>query len=261
MFDHHSSTLARHRVLAALLLFGLSSAGSDGVVAREFKCWKGSDGEMQCGEVMPREQRDEPVTAYDGHGRRVAAEAPASEVQPAAGEAGKSEPHPDTPTDADRALLTNFRSVADLKAARDHELVTLDTLIETEHTNVRSLEATLDRLRAQAADLERAGRAVPRDLLDKIDATDRAVDQRRAAVALRNQEKQTRVRDYEAKLERFLRLTGFSDAPPAALKGPTPGASAAAASAPPPGALPSAPAPGAVTPAAERSVPPRTTPP
>lgn len=200
--------------LAVVILCGLSSTALEPATAGEFKCWQGSDGEMQCGEVMPPEQRNVPTTTYDRHGRRVSTgipvpEDPAPRVEPET--PGKPEKHPESPSEADRVFLLHYPTLAELTAARDHELVAIDTLIQTEQMNVRGQEAVLDRLRTQAADLERAGRPLARELLDKIDQADRAIQQRRAAAEQRTLEKQAILRAYELKLARFRVLKGIPD--------------------------------------------------
>ena len=220
--------------LTAILLLGLSGAIADPADARDFKCWKASNGELQCGEVVPPDQQDLPATLYDGRGHRVsdggaghghggqAAERKPDQVQSAA----------ESPSENDRALLRDFPTLADLTAARDHELAAIETLIETENLNVRSREAILDRLRTQAADLERAGRPVTRELHEKIGTADRAARDSRATVELRTQERAAILQSYELKIERFRHLKGLPPTPapaaaasPSATGNPAPGSS------------------------------------
>ncbi|HEY0285600.1 MAG TPA: DUF4124 domain-containing protein [Pseudomonas sp.] len=71
--------------------------------------------------------------------------------------------------DADAQLTHLYSSVADLDRARTRRLAELDALIAVAQGNVQGLVAQQATLQSQAADQERAGRQVPKTLLDQMD--------------------------------------------------------------------------------------------
>lgn len=71
--------------------------------------------------------------------------------------------------DADAQLTHLYTSVADIDRARSRRLAELDALIAVAQGNVQGLAAQQSTLQSQAADQERAGRQVPKTLLDQMD--------------------------------------------------------------------------------------------
>lgn len=70
---------------------------------------------------------------------------------------------------SDRQLLRLYSSPADVDRARERKLVEIDGLIGVARGNLQSARAQQANLQSQAADYERAGRAVPEHLLNQID--------------------------------------------------------------------------------------------
>lgn len=71
--------------------------------------------------------------------------------------------------DSDAQLTHLYTSVADIDRARSRRLAELDALIAVAQGNVQGLAAQQSTLQSQAADQERAGRQVPKTLLDQMD--------------------------------------------------------------------------------------------
>lgn len=71
--------------------------------------------------------------------------------------------------DADAQLTHLYSSVPDIDRARTRRLAELDALIAVAQGNVQGLAAQQSTLQSQAADQERAGRQVPKTLLDQMD--------------------------------------------------------------------------------------------
>jgi hypothetical protein len=71
--------------------------------------------------------------------------------------------------DADAHLLRLYSSVEDVDRAKSRRLAELDGLIVVAQGNIQNLIAQQNSLQTQAADQERAGRPVPRTLLDQLD--------------------------------------------------------------------------------------------
>ena len=80
--------------------------------------------------------------------------------------------------DADAQLLGLYSSLDDLDNARTRKLAELDGMIAIANNNIKSLEAQLASLQAQAAGQERSGQAVPQSLVEQINAVrDQRTDQ------------------------------------------------------------------------------------
>lgn len=71
---------------------------------------------------------------------------------------------------SDKQLLRLYSSPADVDRARERKLVELDGLIGVAQGNLQSARTQQANLQSQAADYERAGRAVPQQLLSQIDS-------------------------------------------------------------------------------------------
>jgi hypothetical protein len=72
-------------------------------------------------------------------------------------------------SDADAHLLRLYTSVEDVDRAKNRRLAELDGLIVVAQGNIQNLVAQQGALQTQAADQERAGRPVPKTLLDQMD--------------------------------------------------------------------------------------------
>lgn len=106
----------------------------------------------------------------------------------------------------DESLLLRYSTVADIEAARERALRDLRIRLSILQSNKRSLKNQVENYQSQAADQERAGRAVDmtllnaiEDLQDQITSTDRSINDR--------QEEIQRVADsYQRDIERFEQL-------------------------------------------------------
>ncbi|MDX1725085.1 MAG: DUF4124 domain-containing protein [Pseudomonas sp.] len=70
---------------------------------------------------------------------------------------------------SDAQLLRLYSTPEDIDRARDRKLAELDGLIGVARSNLQSARTQQGNLQSQAADHERAGRAVPENLLAQID--------------------------------------------------------------------------------------------
>lgn len=73
-----------------------------------------------------------------------------------------------TQAEANAQLLHQYSSVEDVDRAKARKLTEIDTLIAVAQGNLQNLGAQQSTLQGQAADQERAGRAVPQALLDQM---------------------------------------------------------------------------------------------
>ncbi|HXR00272.1 MAG TPA: DUF4124 domain-containing protein [Pseudomonas sp.] len=70
--------------------------------------------------------------------------------------------------DADAQLTHLYGSLTDIDRARARKLAELDALISVAQGNIQGLTTQQGALQTQAADQERAGRAVPQSLIDQM---------------------------------------------------------------------------------------------
>lgn len=70
-----------------------------------------------------------------------------------------------------KRLNRRYSSMAEIQSAKQRKLENIETNIAIVRSNIEGLEAQIEKLMAQAADVERAGRAVPEALLKKLENT------------------------------------------------------------------------------------------
>jgi hypothetical protein len=108
---------------------------------------------------------------------------------------------------ADRVLLRSFRSEDDLLVARDDKTAAIDAMIQVARNNIHRQEQWLASLRAEAANLERSGRTVPERLKDGIRSAEAAIEEARAAIEARQEQKAHIHAEFDADLRRFRELS------------------------------------------------------
>lgn len=105
--------------------------------------------------------------------------------------------------EAKRSLLQDFKrisrrysSIDDIEAAKQRRLSNLDTNIALLRGNISGLNTQIDNLTSKAADRERAGKAIPKALLQQIVDT-------RAELAVTSELLQLRLDEYQQVIDKF----------------------------------------------------------
>lgn len=93
-------------------------------------------------------------------------------------------------------LNRRYSSMADIELAKQRKLENIETNIAIVRGNIQGLEAQIETLTSQAADVERAGRQVPDSLLEKLKGTQAELA---GAIELLS----AREREYDAAAARF----------------------------------------------------------
>jgi len=114
----------------------------------------------------------------------------------------------------DRVLLRTFRNTDDLIMVRDGKLSALDVMIQVTKGNVRRQQDWLTHLRAEAADLERAGEPVTDRLQDRIAAAERSLNQAMGTILERERQKQEIRETFARDLKRFQQLQDITEEAP-----------------------------------------------
>ena len=115
---------------------------------------------------------------------------------------------------ADQMLLRTFGSVDDMIMTRDGRLASIDAMIRLTRGNIRRQQDLLRKLRADAADLERAGKPIPAHLSNSIASSEKSIHEAYATIVEREQQKQEIRASVASDLRRFRRLKNIAEATP-----------------------------------------------
>jgi hypothetical protein len=103
--------------------------------------------------------------------------------------------------------------VDDLIMVRDGKLAAIDVMIQVTKSNMRRQQDWLNGLRAEAADLERAGKPVPERLTEGIAKSQRSLAEASAAILERERQKQDIRESFARDLQRFRQLRDIPEMP------------------------------------------------
>lgn len=112
---------------------------------------------------------------------------------------------------ADQMLLRTYASMDDMIMARDGKIASVDAMIRLTRSNIRRQQDWLRKLRAEAADLERAGKPIPPLMSNNITANEKAVQDAYAIIVEREREKQEIRVSFAKDLRRFRELKNMSE--------------------------------------------------
>lgn len=193
------------------LLFGVSLAVDASTLYR----WKDAEGKQHIGTVIPPEFSQLGYEVLDGGTLRVIKVVPPpyteeqlkqAEQEQAAAEAAKKAK--DMRKRADQTLLATYLSIDDLVMARDGQLTTLDSIIDSIRKTKERLEANLDQQIEAAGAYERDGKEIPKTLLDNIDASRTQIADHQAAIEEHQARQEELKKNFARDMERFKELTG-----------------------------------------------------
>ena len=166
-----------HRVstLALILGFGLGTWVGAIQAQPQLYRWVDDKGEVHYTDQVPPAQADKERTRLSEEGVRVETvpRAPtakelelmkALERQRAEEEKRRAEEHA-----ADLKLVQTYRTIEELELARNGKIAAIEALIQVKRDGVRAETKHLLELHAEQNTLERGGKSVPMELMDKID--------------------------------------------------------------------------------------------
>jgi len=113
----------------------------------------------------------------------------------------------------DNVLLRTFRSEDDILMTRDGKLSSLDNSILIIRTNIRRLKLRLADMQKTAADRERRGKGVNKNMLRNIETTRKQLKDSYATIIKREQDKKVITEKYAADLTRFRELRHLQVSP------------------------------------------------
>ena len=112
---------------------------------------------------------------------------------------------------ADQVLLRTFRSEDDLIMARDGKLEVIDVMVQVAKKNIRRQQEWLAGLRSDAANMERAGKPVSRNLKNGIDKTERSIQDAIDAISARDEQQDVIRASFDLDLLRFRQLRNLNN--------------------------------------------------
>ena len=106
----------------------------------------------------------------------------------------------------DESLMLRYSSIKDIEAARTRALRDLQIRISILKSNRLQVKSEIEREQKKAADIERMGRDVSEELLEKIDILRQEIDAIEDAITVRNNEADDLVEQYQRDIDRFMTL-------------------------------------------------------
>jgi len=203
------------RLLIPLLASLLLAFGAEAGLYR----WVDEDGNVHYTDIIPPSQIKKGHTELTEQGVRIKTIPPAKTLEEIQAEKElerlrvQQEQIIEQQKAADRVLLQTFRSEDDIKMARDGKLSSIEVMLHVTKDNIRRQQEWLSRLRTEAANLERAGRPIPRQLSDSISSSERSIREAYGIIVDREEQKKA-IRDrFERDLDRFRQLRNLNRSP------------------------------------------------
>lgn len=203
--------LVRRSVLISILMFTASPAGA------AIKCWTNNEGVRECGNTVPPEYAQKGSKTINKHGLTVDVKERARTREEMETERHRRELEQRKAEEEkrrieeqaryDRVLLATFVSVDEIVASRDRKLAAIDGTIEVTRLTVETLERKLEQYRKRAGELEKRGSAPPDDLRENMASVQYQIEDNRAFIAKKEEEKAVLREKYERDVARFLELT------------------------------------------------------
>lgn len=207
-------------LLYLALTVGLSCA-LHGVVAsadNTFR-WVDDQGLVHYSDRLPPEEAKHPRTKLNQQGMKVEQQEGAKSREQLAREKQVKELRSQQQKllveqrDHDLSLLRSFRNEEEMVLALKGKTETIDTAIKIIQSNQERQEELLLEQEKRAADLERRGQQVPKNLRDTIDATHRQISSHQEKIKSLEADKETIKARFDKDIERYKVLTLLGGSP------------------------------------------------
>ena len=203
-------TKTKHLRLILPLLLGIGLL--PGAVQAEIKCWTNSDGIRECGNAVPPEyaQQGHDVINKSGivikHHERAKTEEELAEEARLAAIAEEKKRLAEERAAHDRVLLDTFANEDEILMARDGKITSVRTEIRLTNRSMNTAEERLQKLRKQAANLERASKDVPEKLAHDIQQTRDQIAEYESFIENKQSERKMINQQFEADIKRYREL-------------------------------------------------------
>ncbi len=217
--------MAGHAITVSALVLALLAAGpalaADPKAGPRIKKCQDAQGRWHYGDEAADACAQSKVIELDTRGiKRNVIDAPLTEAELKAragelAEAEKAKKLAEQQKRRDDQLLATYAVEDDLILSRDRKLADIDTQVKSSESTLASLQKSLDRIRAQAADEQRGGKPVSEQTAKTIAANESQVAKHQAHIADLRKEQETVRAQFQTDIERFRELKGKTIAPPA----------------------------------------------
>lgn len=180
--------------------------------SQQFYRWVDDQGNVQYTDKIPPSEVDKGHTELSDDGMRVRTVPPAMTPEQIQRERelerlrAEQRRFIDQQKADDRVLLRSFRSMDDLIMVRDGKIAAVDVMIQVTKSNIRRQQNWLLKLRAEAAELERAGEPVTDELKERIVSSEQSLNQSLAKILERERQKQDIRETFSRDIKRFRQL-------------------------------------------------------
>ncbi len=167
--------------------------------------YRDHNGAVVIGATIPPEFVSKGYEILNATGRVIEVVPPAlTEEQIAVREAARAEAERQAKEDA--LLMRLYSTPEDAERARERRLQEIRGIISLKQGKIQALSAQIQEVSGQAANIERAGRQVPDEMLEKIQKLRTSVRDLQAEIGQNEQEIKGTERDFAAKIERLQQL-------------------------------------------------------
>lgn len=187
-------------ILSALLLAATSGWSASGSVMYRFS---NADGDPVYSYTLPPGQAAKGYQKVDAQSGRLLETVDAQLPPDLLAEKVRREAMMAACRDELERIYQLYGKEADIQYARSQVLESLDTRISQLQANLRQAHGEQESLRAQAADAERAGRQIPRNLLDNMRRSQSQIETLVTEIDQRRDEQDLARQRYARELDRF----------------------------------------------------------
>ena len=202
----------RFQFISCLLLLPVILISGNVHSSKVFYRYKNDQGELIFNSYIPKEYVDNGYTVVDPFGGII------EEVPPALTKEDIEKLEKDKKqeielqnkirkrAEADKMLMSKFAEPEDAERARDRQLETLDIYIGITRGNIKRLEAEMALENEKAANMERSGKSVSKEILESIDRIKKQIKTANDFIALKESEKDELKAAFELDIQRLILL-------------------------------------------------------
>ncbi len=205
--------------LTAAVILGLLLAPLHNAIAGKLYRWVDEKGNVHYSDKIPADQAKQARSQLDKRGLEVQRVSAAKTKEELAKEAELKRLQAEEKRliaeqrAKDNVLLRTFRSEDDIVMTRDGKLSSLDNSILIIRSNIRRLKHRLADMQKRAANRERRGVGVSKNMLRDIESTRKQLKDSYATIIQREQDKKVITEKYTADLTRFRELRHLQVSP------------------------------------------------
>lgn len=111
----------------------------------------------------------------------------------------------------DEYLLKRYSTVADIEAAKERKLNDFESSVSILRGNAANIRGQIEQVQARAANMERAGRKVPKTTVNSLRALELELGDTEQQLSLREADKLEIAEKYDADIERFRKIRPDSE--------------------------------------------------